>query len=155
QWIEVLDLAAKSAGWGRPLPKGWGRGIAIEDRRDVAPSKSGNVPAAVVATVSVDQSGAVAVRRIDIACDRGAALIDPQVVERNLGGRGAGAVGLALHQQITFQKGSVVQGNFNDSPAVRMAEYPKDVRLNFIGSDHWIFGIGEELTSQMTPAICN
>jgi len=154
QWLEVLDLAAKNAGWGTPLPRGWGRGIAIEDRRDVAPSKSGNVPAAVVATVSVD-AGAVTVRRIDIACDRGAALIDPQVVERNLRGQVAWSMGLGLHQQITFQNGRVAQSNFGDYPMVRMADYPKSVGIAFVSSDHWIFGIGEELTSQITPAICN
>ncbi|MES1148974.1 MAG: molybdopterin cofactor-binding domain-containing protein, partial [Bradyrhizobium guangdongense] len=26
----VLDLAAEKAGWGAPLPKGWGRGIALQ-----------------------------------------------------------------------------------------------------------------------------
>src|SRR5947208_10341619 len=25
----VLDVAAKAAGWGRPLPAGWGRGVSV------------------------------------------------------------------------------------------------------------------------------
>jgi CO/xanthine dehydrogenase Mo-binding subunit len=32
-WLKILDLAAKMSEWGTELPKGWARGIAVDDRR--------------------------------------------------------------------------------------------------------------------------
>ena len=32
-WLKALDLVAEASGWGTPLPSGWARGIAIDDRR--------------------------------------------------------------------------------------------------------------------------
>ena len=32
-WLKALDLVAKMSGWGSPLPEGWARGIAVDDRR--------------------------------------------------------------------------------------------------------------------------
>src|SRR5206468_7044739 len=32
-FLKALDMAAKMSGWGTPLPEGWARGIAIDDRR--------------------------------------------------------------------------------------------------------------------------
>ncbi|HEX7840472.1 MAG TPA: molybdopterin cofactor-binding domain-containing protein, partial [Kofleriaceae bacterium] len=34
RWLAVLDLAAKKAGWGAPLPAGVGRGIAVHESFD-------------------------------------------------------------------------------------------------------------------------
>jgi isoquinoline 1-oxidoreductase beta subunit len=155
QWIGVLDAAAKSAGWGTPLPKGVGRGIAVDDRHDIPSRKLGNVPAAVVATIAVTGEGAVEVRAVDVAIDVGNAAINPSAVEHNLRGQIAWAMSLGMRQELVFKDGRAVQGNFNDYPVVRMADYPKQVRIQLIKSDHWIYGIGEEIVSQVMPAICN
>lgn len=157
QWLEVLDRAAKSSGWGAPLPKGTARGIAICDRRDrLRGGKSrGNTPAAVVATVSVSKSGTLTVERVDIALDGGHALMNPEAVIRQLRGQVAWSMGLAMHQEVIFENSRVTQSNFNDYPMVTMAEYPKQVNIELIKSDHWIYGIGEELSPHAIPAICN
>ena len=32
-WLKALDLVAEMSDWGKPLPQGWARGIAIDDHR--------------------------------------------------------------------------------------------------------------------------
>src|SRR5205807_1100562 len=62
--LAVLDLAAKEAGWGTPLPRGRGRGVAL--------LYSGwGTYLAQVAEVEVTGSGDVRVRRIVCAVDCG------------------------------------------------------------------------------------
>jgi hypothetical protein len=36
--VKALDMVAEMAGWGKPLPEGWARGIAIDDRRRAQPT---------------------------------------------------------------------------------------------------------------------
>jgi isoquinoline 1-oxidoreductase beta subunit len=152
-WIEVLDAVAKSSGWGTPLPRGQGRGITVDDRRSVR--NRTNVPGAVVAKVTVTPKGVVTIDRVDLAIDTGHATINPQAVERQLRGQVAWAMGLTLKQEVTFDKGGVQQSNFHDFPIVKMDEFPKDIRINLIKSPRWAWGIGEEISSQIIPAICN
>ena len=39
-WLKVLDTAAEKGDWGKPLPKGSGRGIAICNLRTVSAHRS-------------------------------------------------------------------------------------------------------------------
>jgi isoquinoline 1-oxidoreductase beta subunit len=54
-WLKALDMVAKMSGWGTPLPEGWARGIAIDDRR--RPTRSTISLCAEVVTVSLSRSG--------------------------------------------------------------------------------------------------
>ena len=65
----VLDLAAEKAGWGKPLPEGRGRGIAVH--------ASFGSYVAEVAEVSVDKSGKVRVHRVVCAVDCGGVVNPP------------------------------------------------------------------------------
>jgi isoquinoline 1-oxidoreductase beta subunit len=60
----VLDEAARAAGWGRPLPEGHARGIAL--------SVTQGVVAAHVAELSLDDEGASQLHRIVAVVDCGA-----------------------------------------------------------------------------------
>src|SRR4029077_20257346 len=60
-WLKVLDTAAEKGDWGKPLPKGSGRGIAIcEDTGSLC---------AQVAEVTVGPKGEVKVNRVTVALD--------------------------------------------------------------------------------------
>ena len=60
-WLKVLDTAAEKGDWGKPLPKGSGRGIAICTDCDSI--------CAEVAEVTVKPNGQVKVDRVTVALD--------------------------------------------------------------------------------------
>jgi isoquinoline 1-oxidoreductase beta subunit len=67
------------------------------------------------------------------------------------------AMGLAavLYQEITIEKGRVVQGNFDTYPLLRPTETP-EVQVHFVrATDDPIAGIGEEIVGWVAPAVCN
>ena len=152
-WVQVLTAAAEKAGWGKPLPAGSGMGIAIGDSRRV--SRKEITICAAVATVSVSKKGEARVERFDIAIDTGPFLVNPLAAERQVEMQVAMGVAATLYQEITIEKGRVLQGNFDSYPLLRATETPE------IGV-HWvratadpIAGIGEEAIGWVAPAICN
>jgi isoquinoline 1-oxidoreductase subunit beta len=103
----VLELAAKAAGWGDPLPKGKGRGIAI--------AEAFGSYVAQVAEVTVAPNGDIKVDRVVCAVDCGTP-INPNVIAAQMeGGIGFG-LGAALYGAITLKDGKVEQTNF-DGPS--------------------------------------
>ncbi len=153
-WLHVLDAAAKSnPDWSKKLPRGVGMGFAIDDRKSAQPR--GTVIVALIATVSVSNAGVVKVERFDITHEAGRAIINPEAAERQIRGMMAWGMSAALKQQITIENGGVAQTNFHDYMPIPMAEYPKDVTLNFVKTDRWIAGMGEEVVPLIAPAICN
>jgi isoquinoline 1-oxidoreductase beta subunit len=67
------------------------------------------------------------------------------------------AMGLAavLYQEITIEKGRVVQANFDTYPLLRPSEIP-EIRAHFVrATDDPIAGIGEEVIGWVAPAVCN
>ena len=48
-------------------------------------------------------------------------------------------------ETITFRNGRVEQSNFDNYPPARMSAFPRDITLNFIKTNRWISGIGEEV----------
>jgi isoquinoline 1-oxidoreductase subunit beta len=102
----VLELAAQKAGWGKPLPKGRGRGIAVH-----ASFESYN---AQVAEVSV-QDGKVQVHRIVSVIDCGR-YVNPDIIAAQLEGGAIFAASAALFQELTFVNGRLQQTNFHSFP---------------------------------------
>jgi len=97
----------------------------------------------------------VTVDRLDIVHDRGHALVNPEAAERQIRGMMAWSLGPVFGQEITFRNGRVEQSNFDNYPATRMGEFPRDISLSFIKTNRWISGIGEEVVPLVAPAICN
>jgi isoquinoline 1-oxidoreductase subunit beta len=151
-WIKALDMAAKMSGWGTPLPEGWARGIAIEDRR--RPQPTAISLCAQVVTVSVSRSGVVRLERVDCVFDEGYSLVNPLSVRKQIEGQIAWALGDALWQEITIKDGRTVQGNFDEYQIARMVDYPPQVNIQFLKTDNkWIAGVGEEACPQIAPAM--
>jgi isoquinoline 1-oxidoreductase beta subunit len=140
----VLDLAAEKAGWGKPLPKGFGRGIACVE---VLGAWTAQVVEASL------QEGKPRVHRVVCAADCGRA-INPDQVKAQMESSIIYALTAALHSQITFKDGKVEQGNFNDYPVMRISAAPK-IEVHLVASEENPGGVGEPGTPPTAPALAN
>jgi isoquinoline 1-oxidoreductase beta subunit len=143
--LNVLNLAAEKSGWGKPMPKGRGRGIALH--------KSFNTYVAQVAEVTVTQAGELKVDRMTCAVDCGIA-VNPGIIEAQMqGGIGFG-LSAALRGAITLKDGKVEQSNFHDYQPLRMNEMPH-VDVHIVSSSEAPSGVGEPGVPPIAPAVCN
>ncbi|WP_225771682.1 xanthine dehydrogenase family protein molybdopterin-binding subunit [Inquilinus sp. Marseille-Q2685] len=140
----VLSLVAEKAGWGRPLPAGKGRGVAVH--------KSFETYVATVAEVSVE-GGALKVDRVVAAVDCGIA-VNPDVIRAQVEGSVGFALSVVLRNRITLKDGEVEQANFDTYEPTRMSEMPK-VEVHIVPSAEAPTGIGEPGVPGLAPAIGN
>jgi isoquinoline 1-oxidoreductase subunit beta len=141
----VLDLAAEKAGWGSALPAGRGRGVAVHH--------SFETYVAQVAEVTVSPEGVVKVDRIVCAVDCGIA-INPDTIEAQIEGAIVYGLSAALKEEITIDKGRVVESNFYDYDVLRMGEMPV-IEVHLVQSGEAPGGIGEPGLPPTAPAVAN
>lgn len=142
--LAVLERAAKEAGWGTALPRGAGRGIAVQ-------SGYGGF-CAQVAQVAV-RGKRVVVERIVCAYDCGP-VVDPGVVEAQLEGGIVWGLSAALNGGVTFTAGAAVQTNFHERPILRIDETPR-IDVHLVPGDGKIGGVGESGVPPVAPAVAN
>jgi len=143
--LGVLNLAAEKAGWGTPLPKGRGRGVAVHE--------SFGSFVAEVAEVTVKSDGTFSVDRVVCAVDCGIA-VNPDVVRAQMeGGIGYG-LSAALREQITLVGGAVQQSNFTDYQPLRINDMPV-VEVHIVASTEAPSGVGEPGLPPLAPAVVN
>ena len=140
----VLDTAAKAAGWGDALPKGWGRGIALQ--------RSFNTLVAQVVDVEV-RDGKVRVDRVVCAVDPGYAVNPDGLVAQMESGIIYGLTA-ALYGEISIRAGAVAQSNFHDYQMLRMDETPR-IETVIVESGEALGGAGEPGTPAVAPALAN
>jgi isoquinoline 1-oxidoreductase beta subunit len=140
----VLQLAAEKAGWGKPLPAGHGRGLAVYT------AYAGWV--AHVVEVSVTKE-AIRVHRVVAAVDCGLA-VNPDGVCAQTESAIIFGLTAALQGEITLKDGRVVQGNFNDYPLLRMGEIPK-IEVYLVHNAEPPGGVGESGVPPIAPAVAN
>lgn len=143
--LGVLNLAAEKAGWGKPLPKGIFRGIAVVEAFDTY--------VAEVAEVSVGKDGTVKVHRVVCALDCGQ-VVNPHIVEQQAMGGIVYGLTQTLKDEITIDKGRVVQANFDSYDMLRMNEMPK-IEVYIVPSTEVPRGMGEPAVPPVAPAVCN
>jgi len=142
----VLELAAEKAGWGKPLPAGRTRGIAVVE--------SFGSYVAEVAEVSVNRSSReVKVHRVVCAVDCGR-YVNPDTIAAQMEGSIVFGLTAALKGQITIAKGRVEQSNFHDYEMLRMNETPR-TEVHIVQSNEPPGGVGEPGTPPIAPAVCN
>lgn len=141
----VLELAAERAGWGRPLPPGRARGIAVH--------ASFSSYVAEVAEVSRGKDGLPKVERVVCAVDCGVAINPDNIRAQMEGGIGYG-LSAVLHDEITLEQGRVVQSNFHDYPMLRLHEMP-EVEVHIVRSAEAPTGVGEPGVPPIGPAVAN
>jgi isoquinoline 1-oxidoreductase beta subunit len=140
----VLELAAQKSGWGKPLPKGRARGIALMEGYDTY--------MAIVAEVSAP-GGKVQVHRVTIAVDMGR-MLNPNIVEQQIESNIIFGLTAVLYGDITLKDGRVQQTNFHQYQMVRMNEVPR-IDMHIVKSEEKPGGIGEPATALIGPAVAN
>ncbi|HXD73950.1 MAG TPA: molybdopterin cofactor-binding domain-containing protein, partial [Vicinamibacterales bacterium] len=143
--LAALNLAAEKAGWGKPLPAGHARGIAVMEAFGSILSQ--------VTEVSVDAKGAVKVHRVVVSVDCGW-VINPDTIRQQMEGGTIYGLSAALKGEITINKGRVVQRHFNDYQVVRHSEMPK-IEVYLVPSLEEPGGIGEPSTALAAGSLVN
>ena len=146
----VLSKVAAKAGWGKPLPKNTGIGLATTfgQERDMP------TWVACAARVRVDpKSGVVKVEKLDLVVDCGT-VVNPDGALSQVQGASLWGMSLALFEGTEFQNGQVRDTNLGTYKPLRMADVP-DLDIEFLPSNEPPVGLGEPATTVVGPAIGN
>jgi isoquinoline 1-oxidoreductase subunit beta len=141
----VLQLAAERSGWGKPLPAGQGRGIALC-------TGFGSFIAQVV-EVSIDKEGVVNPTRVWCVVDCGVQ-VNPDTIRAQMESGIVFGLSAALYGEITIKDGRVEQTNFGDYRVLRINEVPR-IEVHLVKNQEAPGGIGEPGTSCVMPALTN
>jgi isoquinoline 1-oxidoreductase beta subunit len=144
RYLKVLDAVANMSDWDRPLPQGWGRGIAIH----------GSFNSIVAEVVEVDMSsGSLRVDKVFCVADAGFAYC-PNAFRAQMESGIIFGLSAALHGEITIKNGAVMQSNLHNYKMVRMDTAP-DIYVEIINSGERTGGAGEPGTPPIAPALTN
>ncbi|MFN0163828.1 MAG: molybdopterin cofactor-binding domain-containing protein [Burkholderiales bacterium] len=141
----TLKAVADQAGWGKPLPKGHGRGLAA--------FYCFGAYIAACAEVSVSKAGKLKVERIVAATDSGHA-VNPKQIAHQVEGSFVYGLGAMLHQECTVKGGRIEQENFNTYQCLRISEMPKVETIVMPSGGFW-GGVGEPTIAVAAPAVLN
>ncbi|ASU40765.1 aldehyde oxidase [Herbaspirillum sp. meg3] len=144
RYANVLKTAATKAGWGKPLPAGRSRGIALMEGYDTYMAQ--------VAEISV-KDNEITVHKIWVVADLGQ-MVNPDTVQAQLESSIAFGLSSTLGAEITLDKGRVQQTNFHDYPVIRMSQMPR-IDVTLVKSTEKPGGIGEPATALVGPVVAN
>jgi isoquinoline 1-oxidoreductase subunit beta len=140
----VMNIAAKNAGWGKKLPEGHGLGIAFY-------YSFFSYVATVVEVSVIDNK--VKLHNIWTVLDCGM-VVNKDNVLNQMEGAAVFGTSIALHGKITAKDGAIEQSNFHDYQMTRMNEAPP-IHVTLIESDEAPTGVGEPGVPPVAPAITN
>jgi isoquinoline 1-oxidoreductase beta subunit len=144
----VTTTVAQESGWGKPLGKGRGLGIAAH--------YSFTTYVAAVVEVMVNDQGELKMPRVDIAVDCGA-IINPERLRSQMEVACVMGLSNAVSSEITFKGGRAQQNNFDSFEVLRMNAAPKRIEVHMIGGGHDapLGGAGEPGVPPIAPALCD
>ena len=140
----VLELAAEKVGWGTPMPKGKGRGIATYH------SFGSYIAEAAEVTV---QGSNFKIDRMVAAIDCGQ-IVNPESVRAQAESAIIYGLSAALKNEITVKNGAIEQTNFDSYDPIRISEAPS-IEVHLIKSKEAPGGMGEPALPPAAPAVAN
>jgi CO/xanthine dehydrogenase Mo-binding subunit len=146
----VLQRVAAKSGYGKPLPKNTGIGLATTfgQERDMP------TWVACAARVHVDPAtGKVKVEKLDLVVDCGT-VVNPDGALSQVQGASLWGMSLALLEGTEFKDGQVKDLNLGAYTPMRMADVP-ELDIEFMPSTEPPVGLGEPATTVVGPAIGN
>ena len=144
--LATLNAVAEQGGWGKPLEKGRGRGLA-------AFFCFGSHIAACAEVTINPATGKLRVDRIVAATDSGHA-VNPLQIAMQVEGSFAYGLSAMMHQACTVKDGRIEQDNFQSYQPIRMAEMPKVESIVMPSGGFW-GGVGEPTIAVAAPAVLN
>ena len=141
----VLKAAADQGGWGKPLPRGKGRGLAAYY------CFGSHIAACAEVTVSAD--GKLKIDRIVAATDCGNA-VNPKQIAMQVEGSFVYGLGAMLYQECTVKDGAIQESNFHSYQCLKISEMPKVESIVMPSGDFW-GGVGEPTIAVAAPAVLN
>ncbi|HJV20304.1 MAG TPA: molybdopterin cofactor-binding domain-containing protein [Sediminibacterium sp.] len=141
----LLNKLKEVSNWDKPLPAGWGRGVA---QYEFFAGLGGFV-------VEVSKKGAgVKIEKVFAVIDLGT-VVNPDNTRAQVEGAAVMALTAAIKGGISFDKGKTVQSNYHNNPLVRINEMPK-VEVHILANGGpTIKGVGEPGLPPFAPALCN
>ena len=141
----VLEKVAAMAGWGSPLPKGEGRGIAITEC-------FGSI-VGEVAHVAVSADGQLRVKTVYAAVDCGD-VVNLDTATAQVEGGVMFGLAAAWFGAITIADGKIVQSNFHDFRTLTLPDAPA-IQVEFVRSQAHLGGLGEPAVPPVAAAVTN
>ena len=143
---KVLTKLREVSNWDKPLPKGWGRGVA---QYEFFAGLCGQV-----VEVSTRTDGGIKIEKVHCVIDLGT-VVNPDMTRLNTEGAIIMGIIAATKDGITFEKGQSLQTNFHNNRMLRINEVPQiEVHVLADGGPK-IKGVGEPGLPPIAPALCN
>ena len=140
----VLEVVANKSGWGKPLDKGSGIGVAVHHC-------FGSYVAQAAEVTVVD--GKLAVNRVVCAIDCGE-FVHPGIVEAQMESGIILGLTAAIKSSIRVEDGKVKQSNFHNFKLIGMDDAPA-IEVYVVPSGEAPGGVGEVAVPPIAPAVAN
>lgn len=142
----VLTRLRELSHWDKPLPQGWGRGIA---QYEFFAGLAANV-----VHVSTQKNGGIKIEKVISVIDLGT-VVNPDTVKAQVEGAIVMAIIAATKDGIRFEKGQSQQSNFHNYRMLRIHEMPAvEIHILAEGGPK-IKGVGEPGLPPVAPALAN
>ncbi|GAC1529249.1 MAG: xanthine dehydrogenase family protein molybdopterin-binding subunit [Sediminibacterium sp.] len=143
---KVLTKLRAFSNWDKPLPTGWGRGVA---QYEFFAGLAANV-----VEVSKQKNGSVKIEKVYSVIDLGT-VVNPDNTKAQVEGAIVMALTAAIKDGIRFENGKSVQTNFQNYKMLRINEMPKVEVLILADGGPIIKGVGEPGLPPLAPALAN
>jgi isoquinoline 1-oxidoreductase beta subunit len=144
--IAVLKAVADGIGWNKPAAPGVFRGVAQ--------MRSFGSYVAAACELSVTNGNEVKIHRFVAATDPGY-VVNPAQVARQVSGSFVYGLSALFEEEITIEKGAVVQKNFDTFGSIRLYQMPKVETILIQGGGKEWGGVGEPTIAVAAPAVLN
>jgi isoquinoline 1-oxidoreductase beta subunit len=144
--VAVLNAVADGIGWTKPAKPGVFRGLAQ--------MRSFGSYVAAACELSVTNGNEVKIHRIVAATDPGY-VVNPAQVARQVSGSFVYGLSALFEEEITIEKGAVVQKNFDTFNSIRLSQMPKVETIIIQGGGKEWGGVGEPTIAVAAPAVLN